>query len=142
MLVKLLSRQIPDYEDVINDGLEKTLPGFQVGAKADLYRDLLVDTAQCWLLHRDGGYKGVFITRIEEHNELGGKILTLISGYAPDGMGGSGAVLEGFETMKKFALANGCDRIAFYTDNPEVEKYLTMFPVIWKTKYYQLDLGV
>lgn len=142
MLVKLLPRQIPEWQDIILESMKHTLPASQVHASTDFVKDLLMDTAHAWILYREGEYKGVFLTRFEEHNELGGKMLTLLSGYAPDGIAGSGAVLEGFETMKKFAMANGCDRIAFYTDNPEVEKYLGMFPVLWKTHYYQLSLEV
>jgi hypothetical protein len=142
MLVKLLPRQIPEWQDIILDSMKHTLPASQAHASTEIIKDLLLDIAQGWVLYREGEYKAISITRIEETNELGGKMLTLLSVYAPKGLSGSGALLEGFETMKKFALANGCDRIAFYTDNPEVEKYLGLFPVLWKTHYYQLSLEV
>ena len=140
MLTKLLSRQIPEYQDVINEGMKATLPALQVGMIPDIYKQLLDETAQCWISAREGRFEAVYITRVESDPNIGGKIFTVLSGYAPDGLTGSGSVLEGFETMKKFALGQGCDRIAFYTNNPEVEKYIGMFDLLWKTRYYQFKL--
>ena len=140
MLVKLLARQIPEYQDVINEGMKATLPPFQVGMISEVYKQLLDETAQCWISTREGKFEAVYVTRVEYDPAIGGKLFTVLSGYAPSGLTGSGSVLEGYETMKKFALSQGCDRIAFYTNNPEVEKYIGMFDLLWETRYYQFKL--
>lgn len=142
MLVKLLSRDIPDYRDVIMEGIDNTIPAYQNKMKTDLYEQLLLDIAQCWILTENNHFEGVFITKIEEDTACGGKKFTLISGWAPAGMERkSQAVLAGWKTMSEFAESKGCDRIAMYTDNEEVIKYLSMFKILWATKYFEIELN-
>ena len=141
MLVRLLSNQIREYQDVINETIDKTIPEYQEELRTKLFEQLLFGSAQCWISYDKGNFEGVVITKIEEDTAVGGKTCTLISGFAPDGItNGSASVFAGWEAVSKFARSQGCDRIAMYTDNPEVEKYLHMFDKIWATKYFQIRL--
>ena len=142
MLIKLLSNQIQEYQDVINEAIDKTIPEYQEELRTKLYEELLLETAQCWISYDKEQFEGVVITKIEEDTAIGGKTCTLISGFAPSGINnGSASVFSGWEAVSKFAISQGCDRIAMYTDNPEVEKYLNMFDKIWATRYYQIRLN-
>lgn len=140
MLTKILSRQIPEYEVLINETLKAALPEVQIGMSAEVYKQLLDESAQCWISNREGRYEGMVITRVEVDPALGGNILTVLAGHAPEGLTGSGSVIDGYDTLKKFALSQKCDRIAFFTSNPEVEKYIGMFDVLWESRYYQFRL--
>lgn len=142
MFVKLLARDIPEYRDVINEGIDNTIPAYQDKMKTDLYEQLLLGIAQCWILKENSHFEGVFITKIEEDTSCGGKKCTLVSGWAPGGMERkSQAVLAAWKVMSEYAKSEGCDRIAMFTDNKEVIKYLNMFKVLWATKYFEIELN-
>lgn len=141
MLVRLLSNQIAAYEDVINEAIDKTIPLYQDSLRTKLFNELLLGTAQAWELKENGHSYGLFITKVEEDTACGGRKFTLISGYVPGGMENkSASVFDGWQTMSKFAKVENCDRIAMYTSNQEVIKYLTMFNIIWETKYFEIEL--
>ncbi len=141
MLIRLLSNQIKQYEDVINETIDKTIPEYQEELRTKLFEELLFGTAQCWISDYAGQFEGVFITKIEKDTATGAKTCTLISGYCPGGfLNGSSSVYEGWKAISIFAKSQGCDRIAMFTNNSEVEKYLHMFDKIWETKYYQIRL--
>ena len=142
MLNRLLSNQIREYEDVINETIDKTIPEYQTALRSKLFEELLFGTAQCWLSYDKEAFEGVVITKIQEDTACGGKMCVLISGFAPKGIiNGAASVFAGWETISKFAKENGCDRISMFTDNPEVEKYLHMFDKIWETRFYQIRLN-
>lgn len=140
MLIRLLSNQIQEYEEVINETIAKTIPEYQEKMKTKLYEDLLFGNAQCWLSEFEGKFEAIIITKIEEDIAVGGKTCTVISGYAPGGTC-SASFYQGWEALSVFAKSQDCDRIALYTDNVEVEKYLPMFDLIWSTRYYQVRLN-
>ena len=143
MLIRILSNQIREYEDVVLEAIEKTIPEYQEQLKTKLFEELLFGIAQLWVSYTAEGnvFEGVFITKIVEDTACGGKSCVLISGYAPGGfINGASSVFNGWKDLSKFALSQGCDRISMYTNNPEVEKYLHMFDVKWATKFYQLSL--
>jgi len=142
MLVRLLSNQIQQYENVINEAIDKTIPEYQEKLRTKLFEELLFGVAQCWISYDKEQFEGVVITKIQEDTATGAKACVLISGYAPDSiLNGSASVFAGWEAVSKFALSQGCDRISMFTNNPEVEKYLHMFDKIWETRYYQIRLN-
>jgi hypothetical protein len=142
MLVRLLSNQIREYEDVINETIDKTIPEYQETLRSKLFEELLFGIAQCWALEYNGKFSGIYLTKIVEDTACGGKSCVLLAGYSPVGiLNGSAAVYEAWKTVSEFALGQGCDRISMFTNNPEVEKYLHMFDKLWETKYYQIRLN-
>jgi hypothetical protein len=141
MLVRILSNQIRNYEEIINEAIDKTIPKYQETLRTKLFEELLLGIAQCWVLDYNKEFSGVYITKVVEDTACGGKCCVLLCGYSPVGiLNGSAAVYEAWETISEFARGHGCDRISMFTNNPEVEKYLNMFYKIWTTKYYQIKL--
>ena len=140
MLVRILSNQIQQYEDVINETIEKTIPEAQPQLLTKLYEELLFGIAQCWVSTRQGKFEAIILTKIEENTACGAKCCVIISGYAPNGTN-SASFYEGWKDISKFAIANDCDRISLYTNNPEIEKYMHMFDLIWDARYYQVRLN-
>ena len=140
MLVRILSNQIQQYEDVINETIEKSIPEYQEKMRTKLFEELLFGTAQCWVSTFEGKFEAIILTKIQEDTACGGKLCTLLGGYAPNGTC-SASFYAGWETVSKFALNQGCDRIALYTDNPEIKKYMPMFDKIWEVTYYQVRLN-
>ena len=140
MLVRLLSNQIQQYEDVINETIDKSIPEYQEEMRTKLYEELLLGIAQCWVSTSEGKFEAIILTKIQEDTACGGKLCTLLGGYAPNGTC-SASFQAGWIAVSKFALSQGCDRIALYTNNPEIKKYMGMFESIWKTTYYQIRLN-
>jgi len=139
MLVRLLSNQIRQYEDVINETIDKSIPEYQTQMRTKLFEELLFGIAQCWISTDAGKFEAIILTKIQEDTATGGKLCTLLGGYAPNGTS-SASFYAGWEAVSKFAISQGCDRIALFTNNPEIKKYMGMFPKIWETTYYQVSL--
>ena len=139
MLVRLLSNQIQEYQDVINETIDKAIPEYQEELRTDLYESLLFGRSQCWISTEKNKFEAVILTNISKDLAKGGKTCTLLAGYAPGGIS-SASFYAGWEAVSKFAKSQGCDRIDLYTNNPEIEKYMHMFPKLWETKYYQVSL--
>lgn len=140
MLVRILSNQIREYEEVINETIDKSIPEYQTEMRSKLFEELLFGTAQCWISSSEGKFEAVILTKIEEDTSCGGKLCILLGGYAPGGTS-SASFYAGWIAVSKFALSQGCDRIALFTDNPEIKKYMGMFDKIWETTYYQVRLN-
>ena len=139
MLTKLLTTQIPLYQDVIKKTIEKSMPDYEESVKLNLFRELMIGTAQCWLSELDNEFDGILLTQIREDMSIGYKTFTCICVYAPNKTEAR-SFIEGWETLKKFAKSNDCKLIDFYSSNPELIKYGRMFKVKLETKYFQLVL--
>ena len=142
MLIRLLTNQIPEYREVIDQTIDKAIPEYQESLRTKLYEELLFGISQCWISTEAGKFEVIIITRIDPQLDTakGGKTCTLLAGYAPGGTS-SASFYSGWEIVSEFAKSQGCDRIDLYTTNPEIEKYMGMFPKIWEAKYYQVSLA-
>jgi len=140
MLVRILSNQIQQYEDVINETIDKSIPEYQIQMRTKLFEELLFGLAQCWVSTDAGKFEAIILTKIQTDTAMGGKLCMILGGYAPKGTS-SASFYAGWEAISKFALANDCDRIALFTENPEIKKYMGMFDKIWETTYYQVRLN-
>ena len=139
MLVRLLTNQIPTYRKIIDQTIERAIPEYQESLRTKLYEELLFGTAQCWISTDAGKFEAIIITKIDLDVAKGGKTCTLLAGYAPNGTS-SASFYAGWEAVSIFAKSQGCDRIDLYTNNTEIEKYMSMFDKIWEAKYYQVSL--
>jgi len=140
MLVKLLPNQIPAYEDVIREYIEKSMPDYEEEFKTNLFKELLLETSQCWISYKEEDqFEGVVITKINSDLAIGFNTITIVCLYCP---GGSELVsfIYGWETLKKFGLANDCKVLDFYSNNSAVLDYAENFKIKRKTNYYQMDL--
>lgn len=139
MLIKLLSNQIETYQDVIRETLDITMPDYQQELKTKLFEELLLDKAHCWIVYDDEGLKFVGIAKITEDTCLGCKIFEIIS-MRTFNNSDKNIFFKLFEEVRKFALKEGCDRFAGYTNNEALIKQLRLFDIIWETKYFQIKL--
>jgi len=141
MLVKLLPNQIPIYEDVIRECIEKSMGDYEEGFKTNLFKELLLDTAQCWISYKEEDqFEGVVITKINSDLAIGMNTITIVCLYCPDGSE-LASFMAGWTTLKKFGQVNDCQILDFYSDNPAVLDYAEYFKIKRKTQYYQMDIS-
>jgi len=141
MLIKLLPNQIPTYKEVIDAAIDASLPNFEERIRTDLYKELLLDTAQAWIYHNlEGKFEGVLITQVRDSISVGAKTFTLVCIHAPEGTKNE-SFIDGWPTLQAFGKKNECEIFDFYTDNPETIKYARLFDIIWETKYFQIDIN-
>lgn len=130
MLVKLLPDQVAKYWDALRPMIEAALPPIASVRNEkrmnNVLARILADNMQCWAVQRDGQIFGVGTTIIQEDPSTDGRDLLLYSVYALPGAT-SKDWIEAFETVKRWALANGCDRYVGYTQNPDMIKVLEKF---------------
>lgn len=130
MLVKLTPDQVASYWSELKPAIEVALPPIAServeGRMNNVLATLLADNMQCWVVHRGEAVYGVGTTIIQEDTASGGKDLLLYSVYALPGVTQEDWI-NAFETVKKWALANGCERYVGYTQNPEMIKLLEKF---------------
>ena len=139
MLVKLLPNQIPVYQDVINEAIDKSMPHCEDRIKNNIYQELLLETSQCWIAYKGDDFEGVGITQIREESSVGAKTFTLLCMYAPNGTELQ-SFIDGWPTLQKFGKANGCKIFDFYSSNKEAIKYARYFDIVWETTYFQINI--
>jgi len=139
MLIRLLPEQIPNYIDAIKETVNQSIPHCDEETKTNLIKELLMETAQCWLSELDDKFDGILITQTRHDIALGKKVFTCLCVYAPEGTE-ERSFMEGFPTLVKYAKAHDCKVVDFYSDNPELLKYARMFNVIHEATYIQLSL--
>lgn len=140
MLVKLLENQINTYKNIIDITIEKTIPHCEERIKTNLYKELLLGTAQCWLYQPKEKLEAILITQVRTSVEVGKKTFTLVCLYAPEGTSEQ-SFLDAWPTLQAFGKANDCEVFDFYTDNPEALKYAKLFDIIWQTTYVQININ-
>ena len=140
MLIKLLPNQIGIYQDVINEAIDKSMPHCEARIRSNIYQELLLETAQCWLYYNKREvFEGVLITQIREESSVGAKTFTLLCIYAPNGTE-INSFIDGWPILQKFGQANDCKIFDFYSDNEEALKYARYFDIIWETRYFQIGI--
>ncbi len=141
MLIKLIENQIDKYKNVIDETIKKSMPHCEERIKTDLYKELLLGTAQCWIYYnKENKFEGVLITQIRNDIAVGKKTFTLICIHAPEGTKNE-SFIDGWPTLQAYGKANNCEIFDFYTDNPEAIKYARLFSVVWETQYFQIDIN-
>ncbi len=139
MLVRILPNQVPQYRDVAEAAINASIPNCSEKAKTSLFKELLLETAQLWISYKDEQFEGVLITQIREEIAQGGKMFTLLCMHAPEGTMQQ-SYIDGWPTLQKFGLANGCKIFDFYSDNEEAIKYARYFKLIKEVTYIQVDI--
>lgn len=127
MLIKLLPEQISQHWDVIKDAIEYSLNpvvGESPHKMNNILMSLLDGSMQCWVAVEGDDYNkitGNIVTKINFDDASQTKGLLIYSLYAE----GSSEQewLKGYETLRKFAAANGCTRIVGFTDVPSLIKF-------------------
>lgn len=129
MLTKLTPDQVAEYWDDLKEAIGNALPPVAGGNEEVLnyvLARLLAEHMQCWVSRRDGKIYGIGTTTVFEDPCSGSKDLLLYTVYAMPGADKE-LWVEAYETVKKWAVAQGCSRFVGYTTNPEMVKVLEKF---------------
>ena len=144
MILLVEPDQIKQCWDLINVTIERSYPSVQEHLKTDLLYDLLLGTAQVWVItHGDNqtlnNAEGMFITRISESFSTGGRALTVLAACAFTGASNE-MFLTSFNALKEYGLARGCQVVDFFTNNDAIMNYVKKLSILWECKYVQLNL--
>lgn len=144
MILLVEPNQIKQCWDLINVTIERSYPSVQEHLKTDLLYDLLLGTAQVWVITNGDNQtlnnaEGMFITRINESFSTGGKALTVLAACAFTGASNE-MFLTSFNALKEYGLARGCQVVDFFTNNDAIMNYVKKLSILWECKYVQLNL--
>lgn len=131
MLIRFTPEQVTKFWPAIEPGIAMALPpGISNNPEAmnNVLASILVGSSDCWMSYErnaDGNavVNGTVITQITK-DESGTRNLLL---YAVYGIGIANVAQwrEGYEVLKKWAIANGCANIVAYTEVPELCNIVT-----------------
>lgn len=144
MILLVEPDQVKQCWDLINVTIERSYPTVQEHLKTDLLYDLLLGTAQVWVItHGDNqtlnNAEGMFITRISESFSTGGRALTVLAACAFTGANDE-MFLSSFNALKEYGLARDCQVVDFFTNNDAIMNYVKKLSILWECKYVQLNL--
>jgi len=128
-LIQLTPYDLERVWDLFRFGLIQSVPGI-TNANAESMQAILVSLlnqkAQGWVLVDDEGITSIVITYIEHDKITGDKYLLCYAMYnfRPVGREGWDMLSVG---LNKFARGNGCGRIVFYTNVPDLQKGAEIF---------------
>lgn len=130
MLVKLLPEQVMNYWDLIKEGIEaceSSVNSYEPMDMESVQAHLLGGVIHCWVsVNKKPKVVAFVITKIVHSDFTNNASLLILAIYAFEKTTGSDWV-EGFETLKKFALSRGCKKIIGYTINDKVLKIVDKF---------------
>ena len=140
MLVKLLPKDIPTYQDVIHDAINACIPACEERIRTNYFKSLLLGVCQCWIVYKDNDqFEGVLITQVREDFAIGCKSFNLLAMHAPNGTENE-SFINNWETLRKYAIANDCKIFDFYSNNEEAIKYARLFDIKIETTYFQINI--
>ena len=143
MILLVEPDQIKQCWGLINTTIDRSYPAVQEHLKTDLLYDLLLGTAQVWVITQGDSQtldqaEGMFITRISD-NFSSGKALTVLAACAFN-KASEEMFLTSFNALKEFGLVKGCQVVDFFTNNDAIMKYVKGLNILWECKYVQLNL--
>ena len=143
MLIRLLPEQASKYWNDIKIAIEESLPptvGMQSDRMSNILKSILTDEIIVWVsAEKDKNLSGIVLTTFTFDKPSGTKSLLIYCVY------GYGEInrtswIEGAETVRKFALANECNRIIGYSDVPSIIKFVEGLG--GETKYRLLSIPI
>lgn len=145
MILLVEPDQVKQCWGLVNTTIDRSYPAVQEHLKTDLLYDLLLGTAQVWVITRGDNQtldqaEGMFITRISDTFSTGGKALTVLAACAFN-RADEQMFLSSFNALKEFGMARGCQVVDFFTNNDAIMKYAKGLNILWECKYVQLNLG-
>ena len=129
MLVRLLESQISSHWEEIKYGIEAALPPVVNGSEDrmnNILESLLIGQLVCWVSMNDKTMDGILTTEVLYDAASKTKSLLIYSVYAfthtvPD------TWISGVETLRKYALGEGCSRIVGYSNVEQVLNIVEKF---------------
>lgn len=133
MLRRLSKEEIANRWEVISHAIEQALPpiaSIKEQRMNQIYNNLMLGTVQCWGsygdVEKEDTLNGIGTTTIVYDFTSGGKMLLGYTVFAVRKIEQEEWV-EGYKQLEEFALANDCERICIYTDNPRVVEVAKQF---------------
>jgi len=143
MLVRLVSSKIPEYQNLIDLAIDKSLPTCEENARKLIYKDLLLDFAECWIFYQivedTTIINAVMITKITDNVAVGARVLTILAIIGLEQLSNKD-FKEAFEDIKRFAKAKNCTKIDFYTNVEKIKRYARLFKIDRECTYFQLPM--
>jgi hypothetical protein len=147
MLVKMLPEQISQYWPIIKYAIEGSLPPIANESPEkmnNLLTALLSDQMQCWVSYREEGEEGkrvmeaILVTTIvgDYCSSIKSLMIYSLYGFSIN----EEAWISGFETIRKWGKAQGCNRIIAYSDVPRVIEVAQQFGGEAKYTFISLPL--
>lgn len=129
MLIRLLPEQASEHWDEIKVAINAALPpiaGMQSDRMSNILSGILTEDITVWIStekREDANLiTGIVLTNFTYDKPSGTKSLLLYCVYGY-GQGRLESWSEGYETLRKFAKGQGCNRIIGYTDVESIKKY-------------------
>lgn len=143
MLIRLLPEQAAKHWEDIKIAIEESLPpivGMQSDRMSNILKAVLTDEIIVWVsAEKDKNISGIVLTTFTYDKPSGTKSLLL---YCVYGYGeiNRNSWIEGAETLKKFAISQGCNRVIGYSDVPSIIKFVES--IGGETKYKLLSIPI
>ena len=143
MLIRLLPEQAARYWDDVKVAIEESLPpivGMQSDRMSNILKSILTDEIIVWVsAEKDKNLSGIVLTTFTFDKPSGTKSLLIYCVY------GYGEInrtswIEAAETLRKFAVSQGCNRVIGYSDVSSIIKFVE--GIGGETKYRLLSIPI
>jgi|TARA_Y100000296_G_scaffold87435_1_gene133821 hypothetical protein len=117
MLVKVLPNQVCDHWDVVSYGIQQSLPPITIESPRrmnNILESLLLGRMVLWIGVEDNKVQGLLVTAFSYDKNSDVQDLLIYSIYGFEDLS-TKLVVDGMDTLKKFAVSNGCKRITAYS---------------------------
>lgn len=132
-----------EYWDLIKEGIDATLPPYVTNdpkRMESVQMGLLGSLAQCWVYVDDTpSVIGFVLSRIVYDDFTDSTNLLIISIYGFKPVTGE-AWVDGFETIRRFGVGKGCEKIIAYTNENKVKRIVERFGGVAEYSFVSIDL--
>jgi len=140
MLVRVLPNQVCDHWDVVSYGIQQSLPPITIESPRrmnNILESLLLGRMDLWIGLEDDKVRGLVVTAFSYDKNSDVQDLLIYSIYGFEDLS-TEIIMEGMETLKKFAVSNGCKRVTAYS---KVEAVINMMKRFGSEEYSYLSIS-
>lgn len=142
MLIRLLPEQIAFRWNIVKKAIVEASPPYadtSHEAMNNVLMSLLNGSLQCWISVMEGKTDAIVTTCIEEDIHSKTKNLLIYSLYGLEKLTGR-SWIEGLETLKKYALGEGCEAIIAITKEEKIARVVERFGGDASWRYLRIPL--
>ena len=140
MLVRVLPNQVCDHWDVVSYGIQQSLPPITIESPRrmnNILESLLLGRMDLWIGLEEDKVRGLVVTAFSYDKNSDVQDLLIYSIYGFEDLS-TELIMEGMETLKKFAVSNGCKRVTAYS---KVEAVINMMKRFGSEEYSYLSIS-
>lgn len=140
MLVRVLPNQVCDHWDVVSYGIQQSLPPITLESPRrmnNILESLLLGRMDLWIGLEEDKVRGLVVTAFSYDKNSDVQDLLIYSIYGFEDLS-TELIMEGMETLKKFAVSNGCKRVTAYS---KVEAVINMMKRFGSEEYSYLSIS-